>query len=73
MALGMAVLWGAVILGAAWFVRSAGPRHAAEEPPLDILRRRLAQGEITIEEFERRSALLEPRAAAGAQRGGQPS
>lgn len=74
MMLGMAVFWGAVILGVVWLVRGAGPpRTAADESPLDILRRRLAQGEITIEEFERRRALLEPGAFAGEHHGGQSS
>jgi len=65
---GVMVLWGlltfglligliaAVALGVIWMVRqvsgSTGVRPQSTETPLEILQRRLAQGEITLEQFE---------------------
>ncbi|HET7421829.1 MAG TPA: SHOCT domain-containing protein [Candidatus Dormibacteraeota bacterium] len=49
----MVLFWGGVIVVAVWAFRSfAGPRAGAD-PAFDLLRRRLAAGEITPEEFER--------------------
>ncbi|MBI4896755.1 MAG: SHOCT domain-containing protein [Actinobacteria bacterium] len=61
MALAMAVFWAAIIVLVVWVFRSGGGvsvhrRESADE----ILRRRLAEGEISVEEFEtRRKAMRE--------------
>lgn len=58
MSIGMAAFWALVILGAVWFLRGADDRRepgdAPEpaEPPGDVLKRRLAAGEITVEEYQ---------------------
>lgn len=65
MAIGMVILWAAVIAGGVWLVRELTSRARTRGPgetPLEILDRRLAEGEISIEEYgERRRALLEAR------------
>ena len=60
---GMMTLWGligfvllvglaaVVALGVIWLVRRTGSANSATEIPLEILKRRLAQGEITSEQF----------------------
>ncbi len=66
--MGTMVLWGllalvlliglitAVVLGIIWLARraseSTGLSTKSTETPLEILKRRLAQGEITLEQFE---------------------
>jgi len=74
MMLGMVVFWGAVVAFVVWLLRGGrlGARDdavAPKEEPLDVLRRRLADGSVSAEEFERRRALLEdadrPAGAAG--------
>jgi len=61
MGIGMILFWGLVILGIVWLVREvSGPRRAAQPggDALETLDRRLAEGEITVEEYnERRRAL----------------
>ncbi len=64
MTLGMAAFWGAVIVVVVSLARGTGSSRNAAAPPLELLRRRLASGELSIEEFERRRALLEPDATA---------
>jgi putative membrane protein len=61
----MAISWLLVIVGIflllIWGIRRLGNQgmHATEEPPLTILQRRYARGEIGLEEYERiRSDLL---------------
>lgn len=58
MMLGMVIFWGLVIYGVVWLVRGAAS-PAPRETPAEILQRRLARGEISVEEYERRRALLE--------------
>jgi putative membrane protein len=63
MGLGMILFWGLLVLGIVWLVRELsgrGPRAARSgSEALEILDRRLAEGEISIEEHEqRRKALL---------------
>jgi len=61
MMLGMLLFWGLLVAGAVWLVRSGtGHQHLAAppEPPLAILQRRLADGSITPEEYERRRRIL---------------
>lgn len=40
-----------VALGVTWLVRRSGGVSPATETPLEVLKRRLAQGEVTPEEF----------------------
>jgi putative membrane protein len=61
MMLGMVLFWGLVILGVIWLVREVGgPRRHAGGPddPLAILDRRLAEGTITVKEYEQRRKVL---------------
>jgi putative membrane protein len=59
MTLGMGAFWGFVIYGIVWLARGARtsapsktePREPAESPE-QVLKRRLAAGEITVEEYE---------------------
>ena len=59
MTLGMVAFWGFVIYGIVWLARGARtpapsktePREPAESPE-QVLKRRLAAGEITVEEYE---------------------
>lgn len=72
--LGMIVFWGGVIVLIVWLVRDgAGARQQAphRESPLDVLHHRLAAGEISVEEYERRLAAL--RGDEAASRREQPS
>jgi putative membrane protein len=61
MVLGMVLFWGLVILGVIWLVREMGgsrrPSGGADDP-LAILDRRLAEGEITVKEYEQRRKML---------------
>ncbi len=62
--IGLAITVGIVVLivfGIRWFMRqerSAGPSTPKADDPLDILRRRYANGEIDDEEYERRRRIL---------------
>jgi putative membrane protein len=61
MMLGMALFWGLVILGVIWLVREVGStrRHGGgPDDPLAILDRRLAEGTITVKEYEQRRKIL---------------
>jgi len=58
MVLGMIVFWGVVV--ALVVVLGRGILASRSDTPEDILRRRLAQGEVSIEEYERRRAALDP-------------
>jgi putative membrane protein len=54
----MLLFWSGVILLAIWAIRSFnGPREAGDAA-LDVLRRRLAAGEITPDEFEKTKKAL---------------
>ena len=54
----MLLFWSGVIVPAIWAIRSfTGPRHAGDAA-LDVLRRRLAAGEITPDEFEKTKKAL---------------
>ena len=50
---GMLLFWGGVVALAIWLMRRTSPPRQGGDPALDILRRRLASGEITPEEFDR--------------------
>lgn len=72
MSLGMVALWALVVFAILAVVRSSSSERdlrPAEEPerPLDLLQRRLATGEITVEEYEElRDALVGRRDKAAA-------
>jgi putative membrane protein len=63
MGIGMLLLWALVIVAIVWLIRLTGlPRKAEERQsdPLGLLDRRLAEGEIDIDDYEaRRRKLLE--------------
>ena len=66
MGIGMILFWGLVILGVVWLVRelaqnrggSAGSGGSGPNQAREILDRRLAEGEITVEEYEERRRIL---------------
>lgn len=60
MMLGMVLFWGLVIVGAVWLLREAIVRGHREPgtDPLAILDRRLAEGQISVEEYEQRKSTL---------------
>jgi putative membrane protein len=60
MMLGMVLFWGLVIVGAVWLLREAigRGRHGPDVDPLAILDRRLAEGHISVEEYEQRKKTL---------------
>ena len=63
MTLGMLVFWGAIIALVVWFLRGAqrsgDTQKSRDSPPMEILRRRLADGSISVEEYEQRREMLE--------------
>jgi putative membrane protein len=73
MSVGMVAFWTLVIYGVFWLARNTGsqaPDEGARESPEEVLKRRLAAGEISVDECERlRRAMadgepVEPRAPA---------
>ena len=59
MMLGMVVFWGAVIFGVVWLLReSIGRGRGQGGDPRTILDRRLADGKISVEEYEQRKRAL---------------
>ena len=75
MTLGMLVFWGGVIAVVVWALRggaSSDPESAPASDPSarEILDRRLAEGTIDVEEYERRRQLLDD---AGRGRGDRES
>ena len=60
MMLGMVLFWGLVIVGVVWLLREAIGRghHGPDADPLTILDRRLAEGQISVEEYEQRRKML---------------
>lgn len=71
MMLGMLVFWGAVIALVVWVLRGSAtpsrvaPESAGELSAREILDRRLADGSIDVEEYERRRRLLDDAGAGG--------
>jgi putative membrane protein len=65
MSVGMVVFWALVICGVVWLARGASSLAPPAEPPSagespqQTLKRRLAAGDITIEEYERLRAALD--------------
>lgn len=69
---GRLLLWGAlIVLGVGFFRRRAARRDQEIDgfdlPPVEILKRRYAAGEITREQFEEMRGVLESRERATAQ------
>ena len=52
--------WGFVLVVVVWLLVRE-PRRTTREDPLELLRGRLARGEITPDEFERAVHLIDPR------------
>ena len=55
---GMLLFWGGVAALVVWLVRRSSVPQRTEDAALDILRRRLAAGEITPEDFEKTKKTL---------------
>ena len=56
----MIIVVGAVILMVVWGIRAVGePRSGGSSSALEVLKRRLAAGEITTDEYEKTRRLLE--------------
>lgn len=59
-ALMMLLFWGGIVLAVVYLVRSLGRTQPLQsESAIETLRRRLAAGEITPDEFERISKVLQ--------------
>ena len=59
MHLGWLLFWVMVAIGGWWAItRGAASNPALLEKPLDVLRRRYAEGALTTEEFEERRKVL---------------
>lgn len=60
MMLGMVLFWGLVVVGVVWLLREAIGRshHGPGTDPLAILDRRLAEGQLSVEEYEQRKKTL---------------
>lgn len=72
MTLVMVLFWGLVIFGVIALIR--GGRRGRDDgsgDPGEVLKHRLASGEITVEEYQRRQAVIEGRASSG-EPSGQP-
>lgn len=62
MSVGMVAFWALVLYGLFQLVRGGAPGRftaADSEPPAEVLKRRLAAGQITVEEYERLRGVLE--------------
>ena len=49
----MVAFWALLIYGVFWLARTNGGRHEPHASPDEVLKRRLATGEIDVEEYER--------------------
>ena len=70
MGVGMVVFWAVVVFGIVWLIRGGigttttttptpPPGESESESALDILDRRLASGELTVEEYQERREAIE--------------
>jgi len=62
MSVGMVAFWTLVLYAIVLVARAAAPgrsRHDDAEAPTEVLRRRLAEGQITVEEYERLRGVLD--------------
>ena len=57
MMVGMLVFWGILVAALVWMMRGGTRRR--EETPQEILRRRLADGSLTLDEYEQRRTALD--------------
>ena len=79
MMLGMLVFWGAVIALVVWVLRGGATSSRAASAPAgepsarEILDRRLADGSIDVEEYERRRRLLDDAGAGGGSASQRPN
>jgi putative membrane protein len=69
MSLGMVAFWGLIIYGVVWLLRgtsSGALGGPTPESPEQVLKRRLAAGEISVGEYERLQGVIDddPRPAA---------
>jgi putative membrane protein len=75
MMVGMVIFWGAIVLAVVWLIRGGSERAAQkqEETALEILDRRFAEGQMSVEEYRERRAELTgnqaPRASGAASAG----
>lgn len=70
MLIGMVLFWGLVIFGVmTLFAGGPGARSSNSDDPGEILKRRLAAGEISVEEYERRRSLINGEGTGGKQAG----
>jgi putative membrane protein len=58
MAAMMLLFWGGVMILAVWAIRSFAGSRGTRDAAFDVLRRRLASGEITLEDFEKARKVL---------------
>lgn len=60
MMIGMALFWGAIILGILWLIRNGTepPQRQPKETALTILGRRFAEGAVSLEEYRQRRDVL---------------
>jgi putative membrane protein len=65
MGIGMVLFWALVIVGVVWLVRSLthdhrqpAHSHPRDEEPIAVLDRRLAEGSIDVDDYERRKRTL---------------
>lgn len=65
MMVGMAIFWGLVIVGVVWLLREVIGRNRPSSNPLEILDRRLAEGEVSVEEYDQRRKALADRRPTG--------
>jgi len=77
MSIGIVAFWALIIYGIVWLARGRPTdrsEQAAAESPEKTLQRRLAQGEISLDEYERLDAAIHgpPREPASAE-DGQPT
>lgn len=55
----MVLFWGGIVFLAVWLIRSIGGPKAGADDAMNTLRKRLAAGEITQDDFERTRRLLQ--------------
>jgi hypothetical protein len=70
MSVGMVAFWGLVICGVVWLTRhaSAVPPGPTESPQ-QVLKRRLASGEISVDEYDTLRTVIDDTGAPSADRG----
>jgi putative membrane protein len=64
MSIGMVAFWALVIYGAVWLLRGERPQGREQErleDPQEVLKRRLAAGEISIDEYQQLRDAIEER------------